>query len=91
MKVRAVRLLGGKCMKCGWAAQTIAEMTVFDFHHKHSKDFALSAAFNKKWETVVSEIEKCELLCARCHRIHHVKRADKVLIAAAERVKLMAG
>ena len=91
MKVRAVRLLGGQCIKCGWMAQTVTEMTAFDFHHKHSKDFALSAAFNKKWESVVSEIEKCELLCARCHRIHHVNRDDKVLAAALDRVNFMAG
>ena len=91
MKVRAVQLLGGKCVKCGWTTQTIAEMTAFDFHHKHSKDFALSTAFNKKWESVVSEIEKCELLCAVCHRIHHVTREDKVIVAVEERVKFMAG
>jgi hypothetical protein len=67
-KEKAVKLHGGCCVRCGWRGSTAA----FDFHHKSGlKDFNIGSAANKSWEVVLKEIEKCELLCAICHRIEH--------------------
>ena len=90
-KARTVQLLGGSCVRCGWKAQTIIEMAIFDFHHKSGKDFNLSQAFNMKWDSIRAEIKRCELLCAHCHRIQHANRDQKVVEAVAERLRFMAG
>ena len=61
--------LGGKCQKCG-----ITKSYLLDFHHRDpnekegelsdfSKGYNLDAFFN--------ELEKCDLLCANCHREFH--------------------
>ncbi len=79
-KIRAVNLLGGKCYQCGWSPSSVYEITAIEFHHpKNNKDFNIGTFLNKKWESLVPEILKCQLLCSRCHRIHHSRR-DKNLV-----------
>lgn len=74
LKVAAVAYLGGKCMKCGWAG----ELCGYDFHHLYKKDFVISNAASKSLEKIKNELDKCELLCAICHRIEHKSsRAQK--------------
>ena len=82
VKKVAVEYLGGKCNKCGW----FGDLSGFDFHHRdpNQKDFNPSALelANKSWELVKKELDKCELLCALCHRLEHSsynKFADLVL------------
>jgi hypothetical protein len=59
-------LLGGRCNRCGWSANAVEESAAFEFHHpRKDKEFDLSSAFNKKWESIIAEIKKCELLCSR--------------------------
>lgn len=43
---------------------------VMDFDHLRDKEFGLSTTLNYNWgrERVLSEIAKCELVCANCHR-----------------------
>lgn len=79
MKIKAVRFLGGKCQRCEWVPDN-KEVVAMEFHHKEagSKDFEIGKKMNHKWETIVYELEKCELLCSRCHRIEHSSR-DVVL------------
>lgn len=65
---------GGECVSCRWAPATRAEYGALDFHHRDpkAKRFAVGgrhAAY--RWEVVVAEADKCDLLCRRCHRIHH--------------------
>lgn len=70
VKKLAVEYLGGKC-KCGWSG----DVSGFDFHHRNpeEKDFNPSARVlaNMSWENVKIELDKCELLCALCHRLEH--------------------
>src|SRR4051812_48457382 len=44
---------------------------VMDFDHLRDKEFGLSKTLNYNWgrQRVLKEIEKCELVCANCHRI----------------------
>ena len=50
------------------------EYGALDFHRRDptAKRFAVGgrhAAY--RWDTVVAEADRCDLLCRRCHRIHH--------------------
>jgi len=69
-KQRAVKLLDGKCNRCGWSGNIAA----FEFHHPDdNKKFGIADISNKSWKVVKKEIQKCELLCSNCHRIEHTK------------------
>jgi hypothetical protein len=71
VKQKSVEYLGGECNKCGWSGH----ISGFDFHHidSNEKEFNPSAVnlANKSWENVKKELDKCELLCAICHREEH--------------------
>src|SRR5690242_12943054 len=67
-KEAAVKILGGKCNRCGWTGDSAA----FEFHHpKGTKEFTLGKHMNLSWGRLVKEILKCELLCSNCHRSEH--------------------
>lgn len=71
VKKLAVNYLGGKCKKCNW----VGDLSGYDFHHLDptKKDFSPNAAnlANKSWDVVKLELDKCDLLCAICHRLEH--------------------
>lgn len=68
-KQRAVEYLGTVCNHCN---QTYHH-SAFDFHHLDSKqkekDPGLMMSYSD--EKLFEELDKCILLCANCHRIHH--------------------
>lgn len=68
LKLKAIEFKGGKCLKCGYN-----NPASLDFHHLHNKKSDLSLLWSRcaKWERIKEEIEKCELLCANCHRERH--------------------
>jgi hypothetical protein len=63
--------LGGKCSRCDWSG----DISGFDFHHLDPsvKDFNPNGRelASKSWTIVKTELDKCELLCALCHRLEH--------------------
>ena len=72
LKILAVEYKGGKCEICGYNKCIQA----LDFHHTDptQKDFAISAkGYTRSWDTVKSELDKCKMLCANCHRELHTK------------------
>lgn len=72
IKKRIVDYKGGQCESCGY----IGHPAVYDLHHKDplAKDFSISRfGHSRSWSRVKSEIEKCILLCANCHREEHAK------------------
>jgi 5-methylcytosine-specific restriction endonuclease McrA len=73
-KVRELSLefLGGQCARCGYSRCIDA----LEIHHLEpfGKDFGISArGYTRSWKKIRTELEKCELLCANCHREAHAK------------------
>ena len=68
VKKKLVEYKGGKCQLCGYD-KCIAAL---DFHHldPEQKDFTISGG-TKSFEHLKSEVDKCILVCANCHREIH--------------------
>jgi len=67
LKLKAINLLGGKCVLCGYDSHP----GVLDFHHvdASTKMFGISSGgLSRSWESIYNEIQKCILVCANCHR-----------------------
>ncbi len=55
---------------------------VLEFDHLHSKSFGVAdyKKYTINLELIKKEIEKCEVVCANCHRIRtHVRQSGGVL------------
>ena len=68
VKRRLIEYKGGKCQICGYNRCQDA----LDFHHldPSQKDYNISGG-TKSFDTVKSEVDKCILVCANCHREIH--------------------
>lgn len=67
--INALKLARG-CDRCGYDLHAVA----LDFHHRvgERKLFTIAAAIRTRGRSqAVAEIEKCDLLCANCHRVEH--------------------
>jgi hypothetical protein len=52
-----------------------ADPIVLEFDHLRDKRFEISAAIRgRTWQSVLDEIEKCEVVCANCHRRRTARR-----------------
>jgi predicted GNAT family acetyltransferase len=74
-KLKMMEYKGGKCVKCGLDSKDI-HYSVFDFHHlnpleKDLKWDKIKYLGKGSWYKIKIELDKCELLCANCHRITH--------------------
>jgi hypothetical protein len=55
------------CAKCGYNVHPAA----LDFNHIHgNKTFGVSQDPKVAMHKLLAEIDKCEVLCANCHRVH---------------------
>jgi hypothetical protein len=75
LKERLVADRGGKCENCGYALSP----AVLEFHHRDptTKEFQIGN-INASWARLLAEAEKCDLLCANCHRRRHAAEALSV-------------
>lgn len=67
-QARVVALKEGQpCVDCRRTFHPVA----MDFDHRDAatKRFDISHGFRYGWRTVLEEIEKCDLVCANCHRV----------------------
>lgn len=73
VKKMAIEYKGSKCAKCGLKDDC---PDIYDFHHRDSneKDFNLGhKGYCRAWEKVKTELDKCDMLCANCHRREHYR------------------
>ena len=72
IRLMAVAHAGGKCIICGYNKY----LEVLEFHHRDpsQKNFGIGQrGLTRSWKRVEAEVEKCDLLCANCHREMHVE------------------
>jgi len=71
LKKKSIDYKGGKCKKCGYNKC----FSALDFHHRNQdeKDFSISGMHCISWQRMRKELDKCDLLCANCHREQHAK------------------
>lgn len=71
----AAQYLGGRCKDCGLEDECY---DVYDFHHRDPalKSEELNEMFRRKadWDEIKTELDKCDMLCAVCHRRRHGKK-----------------
>lgn len=71
IKIELVNYKGSECEFCGYSKNIKA----LEFHHKNpeEKDFSISDTRNHSIEYLKTEVDKCILICANCHREEHDK------------------
>lgn len=67
-KLKAIVFLGGKCLFCG----TNKELE-FDHIECKNKNFTIAKLWSVSSQRFWKEIEKCQLLCRRCHTKKTIK------------------
>lgn len=69
MKKRAIEYLGGECLYCSYKGYYGA----MDFHHRdpNEKECDWGALRHKTWDKITVELDKCDLVCCRCHAEIH--------------------
>jgi predicted nucleic acid-binding Zn ribbon protein len=66
-KLKLIKKLGGKCMKCGFS-----DIMALEFHHLEKRnDYQHN---NERFLKFLKDNHKLQLLCANCHRILHKER-----------------
>jgi len=70
-KLELIELLGGCCTACGYDKNYAA----LEFHHKEPGEKAFSldlrSLSNRKFELILEEVKKCNLVCSNCHTEIH--------------------
>lgn len=49
------------------------DIRVLEFHHRNpqEKKFIIGEASSHNFESIMKEVEKCDVLCSNCHNIKH--------------------
>jgi hypothetical protein len=66
------------CTACGFA-----HPAALDFHHENPKEKEHSVnqlISDGRFKKAYEEIQKCTVLCANCHRIHHYDEKKKLKV-----------
>jgi hypothetical protein len=70
-RLRAIEYLGNKCLDCGYSKNPDG----LEFDHIQPRNGRISLlAMNRSWESLVKELNKCELVCGTCHNIRTARR-----------------
>jgi hypothetical protein len=82
-KDKLLYMAGGCCKVCGYNKNSAA----LCFHHRDAdnKVFNLDARklSNTRWESILEEFEKCDLLCSNCHiELHNPSLSFPPLISS---------
>lgn len=76
-KVKLVLLSEGKCVSCGIEYDG-KNACIFHFHHRDpsTKLFTMHLITVKSWDSIIEEVNKCDLLCANYHKKNTVRSFD---------------
>ena len=70
-KLALIQIKGSKCSRCGYDKNFAA----LELHHSDpaTKEFQLDlrSLSNRKWDVILREAEKCDLVCSNCHAEIH--------------------
>jgi hypothetical protein len=77
-----VEHFGGACIRCGYnpIADSSKSLAAIEFHHRdpEEKEFGLGyKGMSHGWEKCVKEAEKCDMVCANCHRELHYNESEE--------------
>ena len=68
------------CVDCGET-----DPLVLEFDHQTDKQFEIARGVReKRWDQVLKEIKKCEVVCANCHRRRTAKRRGTLRLLLSE-------
>lgn len=68
--ISEIKLAQG-CTDCGYRDHPVAP----DFDHvRGEKLFSVGSGVARRWELILAEMEKCEVVCSNCHRIRTHER-----------------
>ena len=68
------------CTDCG-----DADPVVLEFDYLEGKLFDIGTALPcNNWESILAEIEKCEVVCANCHRRRTKRRQNSMRVVLAD-------
>ena len=71
------------CTDCGET-----DPVVLEFDHLRDKVFNIGKGLvNRSWESVLAEIEKCEIVCANCHRHRTYRRRGTVRVLLTQAIR----
>ncbi len=65
---------GWKCECCFKESNRFDDFSEFDFHHTKDKLFEINQGDSMNMKAIKEELDKCELLCANCHRKKHSRK-----------------
>lgn len=69
-KAKAIQYKGGVCKICGYSR--CLDALVFHHRNPEEKDFPLATSYLcRSWNALKLELDKCDLLCCRCHAEIH--------------------
>jgi hypothetical protein len=76
LKKELIFYKGGRCIICGYNKDFPG---VYDFHHRNpqKKEFSISSYSCLNREKLKTEVDKCDLLCCRCHAEIHSKENEE--------------
>lgn len=70
-RLKLILTRGGKCQVCGYNKNYAA----LAFHHRNPEEklfnIDLRKCSNSNWESLITEANKCDILCFNCHMEHH--------------------
>lgn len=62
------------CVDCGET-----DPMVLEFDHLGDKQFGIGTGFaERNWQTILADIDKCEVVCSNCHRRRTARRSGSV-------------
>jgi hypothetical protein len=73
-RIEAIKQLGGKCVKCG-----TTNNLQLDHINPATKSFSISRMWSINEEKFLEELDKCQLLCQKCHNKKTIKEKGHTL------------